>query len=1172
MIFIFIRFTLFFNILLISDLFAITPDVDLTCDKKDESFFETVISHLEKKNEEEQDPILLDEENVKKCPNSLHAANVDDLIEKIIKNEKNSFGQSRENYRREWDHKCRNNLEFCIRLAEAIDWKESTFTFPVKDTDGIYKHRAFSYQMIRPSDYIRDLRHEIYKKIDDEKFNTFANVGNGFLDPQTSQLQLSYYYNNIKSSSQSKEGKLDVVAYGTWLYYLPSFAPFKISTNREENDFTKKLVAASPDKDNPLSCPVNVILDNQQSTQNKVMAAKRCEAVMRKCKQFRIGTDYFDTKTGTKVNTTIKSSYTSSSIIADKLKSDELGLAAFALKQENGKSYVYKKNGNRWTKNELSLSLLSQDQKSNYMAAEKNLKAKFLDNPKLLSEFLPHVMAAHINNHPYFVYGTGIYLKDGTPADPRAIYPYGNSDFNHNENIHEIAAYLNKQQSFLNLFDNEIYSFKNKFEKNSDFNQRSVLLDSGFFISDINDFFKKHLGIVPGTHDLIQTEEQLQKIANGILTGENFYRLSNGEVYMIKDDKLRFVNKKLSFKDQKEIITKYYGNRLGPDYFKYATVFPVFYDDRFKEKLAYAMLNHKYMLEYNGKIYNLNCFYLEKICVHNFEMPIQKANYPDLFLERSLASKDPVYLEKYWESTFMGDPYFVHNKKIYDANSGHPVNTIKVPEINLRMNSKKRERYAKLSQKDVVINYSMTTPTCESGRFAIIDKKKSVIEYYSSLTNELFQSLSLDSGHANRQEDKNSLCPAGVFKLNTNLRYWAPSQQKGSCLYDKNIRTDFLGANCRVIVLPSDDKVEFKLKNNELALYVNDLWANESWYHNPGVKNLAVTGEIFYKIDPNQPYSLEATTFRKTLLSQKQNFIRNYNISSEDYDDLMMTLFGILHTESKNGTHPRFYIKETFPDLVAFYKSLKGDNSANSRGPAQVKPTNLTALKGSHLQAFEAYLRNSSEIDPEKKSSEWLAQPENNAITSMALLIDAYQNLIETNKKDLKANAFYQVPLVQLTTYIYNNPGMYKSGDITPHRNNYLNETLAASHGFTLYAIDTKGHINTNHLSDEMKQDTSAPVVTQTNTQTITKEKASSKPSAQTPKAKPTPAASKTQKVEPIYVKQKDEYTGNVNRYCRIFCRGKQQSSFPNEECLISASGCRDCFLKYKKEEEAKCK
>ncbi|MEN0060286.1 MAG: hypothetical protein AAGB31_15715 [Bdellovibrio sp.] len=178
--------------------------------------------------------------------------------------------------------------------------------------------------------------------------------------------------------------------------------------------------------------------------------------------------------------------------------------------------------------------------------------------------------------------------------------------------------------------------------------------------------------------------------------------------------------------------------------------------------------------------------------------------------------------------------------------------------------------------------------------------------------------------------------------------------------------------------------------------------------------------------------------FVQALAAHKTEIRNLYTVSSAEYNFLAHMSMGILGRESLFFESKRYYLKETFPDLIRAAKVIRSyfydvPLSDNSRGPTQIKKVPERIAR--HYQ-----------VTPEN-----LYIPQNAAVATMGFLIESLQELknrIVSNRLDFITPGNY----IDYLPYLYfGSTRALLNGTATPESNIYVKNMKNYMSWFELY-------------------------------------------------------------------------------------------------------------------------
>jgi hypothetical protein len=286
-------------------------------------------------------------------------------------------------------------------------------------------------------------------------------------------------------------------------------------------------------------------------------------------------------------------------------------------------------------------------------------------------------------------------------------------------------------------------------------------------------------------------------------------------------------------------------------------------------------------------------------------------------------------------------------------------------------------------------------------------------------------------------------------------------------------------AGNRLYVLPEDDKNYFKMKNNDInfttthstkaekgaftATNYNYSPKNHAYYENESVLkgSFTYTDYISAAVEPSiidgilltnplllpigivkrsvATYKGEVKTiklaahptainFVSALDDEKKNLMEMYNLDNDEYNNLAQLSFGILGNESEFGMGNKYVVKENAQTGVTILKSLKGNNSTNSRG--------LTQIKEVPKKIIDEY---GIKIDD-------LKSPRSAAIATMGVLAQKLQSL---KRIEHLHSAITPENRMDYVLYLYyGNAKEIKQNTATPDLNNYVQNVKKYSENY----------------------------------------------------------------------------------------------------------------------------
>lgn len=325
--------------------------------------------------------------------------------------------------------------------------------------------------------------------------------------------------------------------------------------------------------------------------------------------------------------------------------------------------------------------------------------------------------------------------------------------------------------------------------------------------------------------------------------------------------------------------------------------------------------------------------------------------------------------------------------------------------------------------------YNLTNQSTGAGVYSIIPKRS------DSFNKAHFKDNILSL--ANEKSDKLVLAihqvPVGLEARNARFGTGNIMDRRvsGGCVNlresDLKKAAKWLGASCKVYILPEEEGNHFVLRNNQINFTSdNPIPANELKFYN--FNSTKKFSPILISIRSPEGDTPEAQVFVETLSKEKEKLMRALDIDSDNYNDLATLAYGIMGNESDFGKSTRYKIKEKFPGLVDIAKGLSGNHSKNSHGFTQIK----TIPAGDWQKSYPDVHENK------------LGEPRVSAIATMAYLADAWRvlkNISASNKADPSKVQITREKMVDYLAYIYTGRKgnlISTTNPATPDQNKYI--------------------------------------------------------------------------------------------------------------------------------------
>lgn len=240
------------------------------------------------------------------------------------------------------------------------------------------------------------------------------------------------------------------------------------------------------------------------------------------------------------------------------------------------------------------------------------------------------------------------------------------------------------------------------------------------------------------------------------------------------------------------------------------------------------------------------------------------------------------------------------------------------------------------------------------------------------------------------------------------------------------------GVGTKVYILPEDENNFMTVKNGQLHFaqkeYTGDV-ATTSTKNNP-VKNIRIRSK-------NNDMNQEGQAMASTLSSQKVSLAKDLGIDNDTYNNLAMLTLGIAGQETQWGDSEKYWLKENCQWGVNLWKSVKGNNSYNSKGLTQMKIDSYTDPEVKRL--FQKYDITSENVNQGNKA----------AIATMIVLSCMYKNELPALKENMEN---LNVSAEDALLYCWNNQKYkIKNGTAKPDNNDYHQNVHRFMNEFDMY-------------------------------------------------------------------------------------------------------------------------
>ena len=270
----------------------------------------------------------------------------------------------------------------------------------------------------------------------------------------------------------------------------------------------------------------------------------------------------------------------------------------------------------------------------------------------------------------------------------------------------------------------------------------------------------------------------------------------------------------------------------------------------------------------------------------------------------------------------------------------------------------------------------------------------------------------------------------------------------------KNL-SKYLDVGDNVYTLPEQKGSRFVLKNGRLNFVADNPYGTnkkgelsdkghdmEKWDdYNVSIDKSYSPLKLTWEKTGNEEYDTNKRNFANSIVNNKREFQKKFNLTSDEYNHLAELALGIAEQESKFGTSTRYDIKENSQGLVSFLKNIIGNNSSNSRGYTQIKYND--DIKNKNLKNIYDSLRITDES---------LSNADNAAKATMARLAFIYNT--EVKGRTFKNNNNQVIDPYDALMYKWN--GKHReltNKTATPEQNKYIKNVKKYSNNFNLYEI-----------------------------------------------------------------------------------------------------------------------
>lgn len=223
----------------------------------------------------------------------------------------------------------------------------------------------------------------------------------------------------------------------------------------------------------------------------------------------------------------------------------------------------------------------------------------------------------------------------------------------------------------------------------------------------------------------------------------------------------------------------------------------------------------------------------------------------------------------------------------------------------------------------------------QAQNYVIVDSRNDMIEYYDK-DGTLLEKIPYQS----ENDDRFLTGGAGVYRLNKigkNGELFIQGQNSNTTRPIASNINFRINKNTPVVILPKEDSSTLIVKDGELLFKKNITPSNYYAYNYTNTSGREFRPIKITFLDKELEKSNLLVGYVKALQEEKEKLMRIYNLTNDEYNLLAKFSFGVMKPESQMGEFWKYKVKEAFPFAVTLKKWWDGNDSANSRGPTQIK-------------------------------------------------------------------------------------------------------------------------------------------------------------------------------------------------------------------------------------------
>lgn len=262
-----------------------------------------------------------------------------------------------------------------------------------------------------------------------------------------------------------------------------------------------------------------------------------------------------------------------------------------------------------------------------------------------------------------------------------------------------------------------------------------------------------------------------------------------------------------------------------------------------------------------------------------------------------------------------------------------------------------------------------------------------------------------------------------------------------------------LGVGDKIYTLPEQDGSRFTLKGGRLNFIANNPYGSTqkgklsdkghdmmTWDdYNIHIDKSYSPLKLKWRKTGDTEYDTNRKRFAQAIVDNKYKLQKQFNLTSDEYNNLADLALGIAQQETKFGTSNKYKLKENNPWLVDILKAIEGNRSANSKGYTQIKYN--ADIKNKRLKQV---------YDDLNITLESLHNSSDAAIATIARLAYVYNN--EVKGRTFKNNNDDVINPYDALMYKWNGHNeQLTRNTATPDKNTYIRNVRNNSRKFDMY-------------------------------------------------------------------------------------------------------------------------